>query len=143
MPADQTQLFDALQNVVRAFRRQFDANAREMGLTLSRARLIRTLTLIEGATQAELAAELGIEAPSAKRQIDALERDGFIERRGLEGDARKRALYLTDRAREKEISRFSTHIRAQALEGIPPEDIATARRVLEQVTENIAEYKFE
>ncbi|MCA0919981.1 MarR family winged helix-turn-helix transcriptional regulator [Pseudooceanicola nanhaiensis] len=143
MPADGTQFFDALQSVVRAFRRQFDTNAREIGLTLSRARLIRTLTQIEGATQAELAVELGIEAPSAKRQIDALERDGFLERRGLDGDARKRALYLTDRAKQQEISQFSTRIRAQALEGISPDELATARRVLEQITENIADYKIE
>lgn len=131
-----TQLLEALLRVMRELRQQYDIAAREVGLTLSRARVVSTLSKMEGATQAELAAELGIEAPSLKRQIDALEKDGFIERQALEGDARKRALVLTERARSSKISNFLERIRAEVLEGISAEDQASARAVLDRIGQN-------
>jgi len=129
-------LLEALLRVMRELRQQYDLAAREVGLTLSRARVVSTLSKMEGATQAELAVELGIEAPSLKRQIDALEADGFIERRALEGDARKRALFLTERARSSKISNFLERIRAEVLDGISPADQVRARAVLQRISDN-------
>ncbi|WP_126976091.1 MarR family winged helix-turn-helix transcriptional regulator [Frigidibacter oleivorans] len=131
-------LLDALLQVLRELRRQYDTTAAEMGLTMSRARVLTTLARMEGATQAELAQELGIEAPTLKRQIDALDQDGFIERRGLDGDARKRALFLTDRGRSAEVTRFVERIRAEVLADISDEDQERTRQVLERIARNAA-----
>ncbi|QPM90408.1 MarR family winged helix-turn-helix transcriptional regulator [Pseudooceanicola algae] len=134
-------ILDAIQLVVRELRRQFDADAQRTGLTLSRSKLLRTLARMEGATQAQLAQELEIEAPSAKRLIDALERDGFVERRGLEGDARKRALFLTERARHERVEGFAAKIRQEALKGLTPEDLTQARDVLDRISCNLTEIR--
>lgn len=128
--------FDALFRVLRELRRNYDLSARDLGLTLSRARVITALGRQEGITQAELAAHIGIEPPTLKRQLDALEHDGFIERRGLDGDARKRALFLTDRARSNRIAQFTDTIRSEVLEGVSREQQAELRIALEVIAEN-------
>ncbi len=132
----QTRLLEALLEVMREIRTHYDASAQEVGLTLSRARVVTELARREGATQAELACALRIEAPALKRQIDALEAAGFIERRALDGDARKRALHLTEKARSSKITGFLERVRADLLEGISPEDQAAAQRTLERIALN-------
>lgn len=132
----QTRLLEALLEVMREIRTHYDASAQEVGLTLSRARVVTELGRREGATQAELACALRIEAPALKRQIDALEAAGFIERRALDGDARKRALHLTEKARSSKITGFLERVRADLLEGISPEDQAAAQRTLERIALN-------
>lgn len=135
---DDALLVDALFRVMRELRRQFDIGAREIGLTLSRARVLSAIARLEGATQADLAQELALEPPTLKRQIDALEKDGFITRRGLDGDARKRALHLTDKGRSARVTRFVDSIRAEVLEGVAPEEQARMRAVLDRIIENTA-----
>lgn len=131
-------LLEALLRVIAELRRDYDKRVREMGLTFSRARVLSRLARHEGATQAELAALIGVEAPSLKRQLDALERDGLVERRALDGDGRKRALHLTERARSGPVTGYVERIREQLLEGIPAEEQARIRRALERIGDNAA-----
>lgn len=136
--SDDTLLLDALFRVLRELRRHYDVSAQAMGLTMARARVVSTLAKMEGATQSELAAAIGIEAPTLKRQIDALEADGFLERRGLEGDARKRALFLTQKARSSQISDYVNTVRSEILEGISPAEQQVIRAALERIADNAA-----
>jgi MarR family transcriptional regulator for hemolysin len=129
-------LLEALLRVMREIRSQYDSSARAVGLTLARARVVTTLARMEGATQAELAGALEIEPPTLKRQLEALERDGFIERRPVGTDARKRALFLTPRARAARTTRFIENVRAELMEGVSPEEQAVVRRVLERIADN-------
>lgn len=131
-------LVEALLRAMRELRRHYDQSATELGLTLSRARVISTLARQEGLTQAQLAVELGIEAPTLKRQIDALERQGFIQRQGMDGDARKRALFLTEKGRSARISQFIDKLRDQIFEGISPEEQTGLTRALERIADNAA-----
>ncbi|WP_410216898.1 MarR family winged helix-turn-helix transcriptional regulator [Paracoccus sp. (in: a-proteobacteria)] len=133
-----TAIIDSLLQVMRTLRRHYDDCARDMGLTMARAQVITTLSREEGLTQTELAARLGIETPTLKRQLDGLEADGFLERRSIPGDARKNALFLTERGRDSQITRFSRKLRSDVLEGIDPEALSQARRVLDQIAANIA-----
>lgn len=137
MPHSSTVL-DMLLQLMRELRRNYDARAEEMGLTMSRARALTTLAGMEGATQTALAAKLDIEAPTLKRQIDALEAGGFVERRPLECDARKNALFLTPRAHESGIVDFTRRLRAQILDGIGPGDLDRTQQVLEQMLGNVS-----
>ena len=129
-------LLEALLRVMREIRSQYDSSARAVGLTLARARVVTTLARMEGATQAELAGALEIEPPTLKRQLEALERDGFIERRPIGTDARKRALFLTPRARAARTTRFIENVRAELMEGVSPGEQAVVRRVLERIADN-------
>lgn len=129
-------LLESLLRVMRELRSQYGTSARDLGLTLARARVVSMLAGMEGATQAELAAALEIEPPTLKRQLDALERDGFVERRATEGDARKRALFLTPRSHAAPTTRFLHNVRAELLQGIPAEEQETVRRVLDRIADN-------
>jgi MarR family transcriptional regulator for hemolysin len=131
------EILDVILYLMRDLRRCYDHRAQAMGLTLSRARALTTLARNEGITQTELAADLAIEAPTLKRQIDALVTDGFIQRRPLDGDARKNALFLTDRGRDAAIVDFTHRLRRDMLQGIAPDDLDQATRVLNKITENI------
>ncbi|MFD1881378.1 MarR family winged helix-turn-helix transcriptional regulator [Paracoccus pacificus] len=130
--------FKSLLRAMRELRRHYDQSATELGLTMSRARVITTLSQKEGVTQAELAAALEIEAPTLKRQIDALEAAGFIERRGMDDDARKRALFLTEKSRASRIGKFMLDTRVQVLDGISEEDQSRLAAVLDRIAENAA-----
>lgn len=130
-------LLDRLLLVMRRLRHSYDRHARDLGLTLSRARALATLARHDGATQAELAQHLAIEAPTLKRQIDALVADGFVERRADPHDARKTALMLTARGRDSAIIDFTNRLRRDLLEGIDPADQAQATAVLERIAQNI------
>lgn len=136
--APQTEPFlDTLMGVIRALRRSYDIRARAIGLTLSRARALTALAGREGITQSALAAELAIEAPTLKRQIDALVADGFVARQPQEADGRKNALVLTPRGRDSAIVDFTARLRREVLDGIAPEDLAVAARVLERIGRNL------
>lgn len=137
MPTSST-ILDTLLHLMRGLRRSYDAQAEAMGLTLSRARALTTLSRMDGVAQADLAAALAIEAPTLKRQIDALERAGFVERRPATDDGRKNALFLTDRGRDSAIVDFTRRMRAELVAGIPPEDLAVAQSVLDRIAANIA-----
>ncbi|MGZ3217223.1 MarR family winged helix-turn-helix transcriptional regulator [Paracoccus sp. T5] len=128
---------DILLQVIRTLRRTYDRRARDHGLTLSRARTLTALARHDGVTQTELAAELAIEAPTLKRQIDALVADGFVAREPLDGDGRKNALVLTARGRDSAIVEFTGRLRREVLAGIPPEDLAKAAEVLTRITQNL------
>ena len=133
------QILDVILHLMRDLRRCYDRRARDMGLTLSRAKALTTLARNEGITQTRLAADLAIEAPTLKRQIDALVADGFIRREPTQDDARKNALFLTDRGRDAAIVEFTMRLRRDLLEGIPRQDLDQVMRVLDQITRNIHE----
>ncbi|WEF25178.1 MarR family transcriptional regulator [Paracoccus sp. S3-43] len=130
--------FDTLLHLMRLLRRSYDAQAEAVGLTLSRARALTALSRINGATQAELAAALDIEAPTLKRQLDALEHAGFVERRPAQGDGRKNALFLTARGQDNGIVDFTRRMRAELVADIPDRDLAVAQSVLDRIAANIA-----
>lgn len=131
-------LLEALLRVMRDLRVSYDASARSIGLTMARARALSTLARMEGATQAELADAIGIEPPTLKRQLDALEADGYVERRAHDGDVRKRALFLTPKSKAARTTTFIRSVRAELMQDIPTEEQALVRRVLEQLETNIA-----
>ncbi len=130
-------LFDAIVRVMREVRRHYDAAARDIGLTMSRALVVTRLVQMEGATQAELAAAIGVEPPTLKRQIDALVSDGFIERRALNGDARKKALFVTEKAKNSRISALFSHLGEDIVRDIPLESQEKTRAVLDQIAEKM------
>lgn len=129
-------LFDELLSLTRTIRAAFEARVKRLDLTFARARLLTTIDRNPGASQTELAAVLEIETPTLKRLLDALESQGLAERRPLESDARKHAVYLTDTSRIGPLLRFRGEVDAALIDGVVPEDLATARRVLAQMTAN-------
>ncbi|KRE23858.1 hypothetical protein ASE66_00865 [Bosea sp. Root483D1] len=124
----------------RKLRALVDERARDMGLTLSRARLLMQLAKVDGPIQSDLAGLLDIEQPTLVRLLDGLERTGMIERRAAPGDRRARRVFLTPaaRAQAEDILAFLTELRADILDGVGREELEIALRVLTRMSKNIA-----
>ena len=129
-----------LASANRKLRALVDERARDMGLTLSRARLLMQLAKTDGPIQSDLAGLLEIEQPTLVRLLDGLERTGMIERRAAPGDRRARRVFLTPvaRAQAEDILAFLTELRADVLDGIDTEELEIALRVLSRMSRNIA-----
>lgn len=138
-PADHARFFDELTRANRRLRALFDARAKGAGLTLSRARALMRLAEKDGMPQSELAEILGIEQPSLVGLLDGLEKKGFVERRVDPEDRRSRRIFLTPAAQESAagILDFTMQLRAQVLDGVDPDDLAAAIRVLARANANI------
>lgn len=129
-----------LASANRKLRALVDERARDMGLTLSRARLLMQLAKADGPIQTDLADLLDIEQPTLVRLLDGLERTGMIERRAAPGDRRARRVFLTPaaRAQAEDILAFLTELRADVLDGVDREELEIALRVLSRMSRNIA-----
>ncbi|WP_420103316.1 MarR family winged helix-turn-helix transcriptional regulator [Bosea sp. (in: a-proteobacteria)] len=126
--------------VNRRLRALFDERARNMGLTLARARLLVELARHDGPIQSDLAEILEIEQPTLVRLLDGLERSGMIERRAVEGDRRARRVFLTElaRAQAQDVLALLGEIRALVLKDSPDQALEAALGVLRQASRNIA-----
>lgn len=139
MPVISEMFVDQLITANRKMRTMFDARARQMGLTLSRARLLVQLAREDGQSQIQLAQLLDVEQPSIVGLVDALEKAGMVERRADTSDRRQRNVHLTPAAREQaaDLLAYVARIRADILRDIPTEEIRCASEVLTRVLANI------
>jgi DNA-binding MarR family transcriptional regulator len=93
-----------------------------------------------GMRQVDLADSLDVEPITLCRIVDRLEESGLVERRRDPGDRRAWQLYLTEQAgpMTATLRGLGNDLIADAFAGIDPNDIATLRRVLDQVRSNLA-----
>lgn len=129
---------DLLSKTVRRLRTIYDRRAAMQGLTLARLRVLLRLGENEGLSQSDLAQLLQIEAPTLKRQIDALVKQGYVERRPVPGGGRARALHLTEAGRSSALSEFSRTTRERVLEGVSTAEMITFLAVLHRINTNLA-----
>lgn len=87
----------------------------------------------KGLTQSELAQRLEISGPSLTRQLDKLEKLGFVSRRRVLGDGRVRLIVLEPAGREAllEMDTLAAEMRDRLFQGIPDADLETTQRVLD------------
>lgn len=111
-----------LADINRLARREFDRRVRPLGLTRAQWLFLFHLGRQPGATQSELAEQLGLEKISVSRQADRLERAGWIERRDHREDGRAYHLFLTPRATRMvaKLDSAAMTLRADYLRGVPP-----------------------
>lgn len=105
----------------------YDREMNRLGLTHSQWWALMHISRHEGATQTELAEIFEMGRASAGRLIERLERKGWIERRGDEGDSRLRRVFLRDQSQEaiKHMNSRAPALYETFLEGISPSDLAT------------------
>jgi MarR family transcriptional regulator for hemolysin len=135
-----TTIIDDVSNLTRKMRTVFDNMVRVKGLTLARARILRRLhTAGAGETQRALAEELEIEGPTLVRLLDNLEQLGCIARVAVEGDRRAKQIVLTEEGERQaeEIESVAVVFRKAILDGIDPNEIEIARKVVTQMQKNL------
>lgn len=129
-----------LGRVHRKWRARLDDCLKDTGLTQARWHALLTIWRQKTPlTQRELAQSLGIEGPTLVRILDALEKDGLIERCAAEGDRRAKYIKPTEAARPlmAKIERIAGDLRAELLKDIPAEHLAIATSVLQGIGDRL------
>jgi MarR family transcriptional regulator for hemolysin len=90
-------------------------------------------------SQAELVGRLFITRATGVRLVDRMERDGWVVRHRDESDERVKRVVPTHRAGEvwERISGAGRTVVDQAYRGIGPEEVETAKRIMEKVRGNL------
>jgi len=104
IPATQLSAECLCLNVQRAARRvarRYDAAFRPLGITSGQFTILGALNQPHMVTVGELAGILGMERTTLTRNLVPLEAAGLVESAAVEGDARSRALALTDAGRAR------------------------------------------
>jgi len=129
-----------LGRVSRGWRARLDGRLRHTGLTQARWSTLLHLSLSGGGvTQRELADLLGVEGATIGRILDALEKQGLVERRPVDGDRRAYHIHLTAAAQPilKEINRIAASLRRELLGGISAQDLRRCVAVLQSIDERL------
>jgi DNA-binding MarR family transcriptional regulator len=110
------------------------------GITLPQYFVLRELWQEEGLTQREVANRVGVLEPTMVTTLDALERLGLILRVRSTTDRRKTHVQLTAEGRtlRDTLHGYAGEVLEKALSGISADEIATLRRLLQQIKGNLA-----
>lgn len=87
-----------LSEITTYFRNEFDKAMKEIGLHGGQVSILLALYEENGSSQVELAAKLGVTAPTISNMIKSLSAAKFVESKRCEIDARVVRIYLTGEA---------------------------------------------
>lgn len=125
-----------LPETTRAWRNRLDKRLRPLGLSQAKWLALYHLAHAgEGMTQKELAARLGVEAPTLVGLLDRLARDGLVERHESARDRRSKRVCLSPKASAilQQINQVTAQLRQELLAGVAPEDLQVCMRVLQSI----------
>jgi len=128
-----------LHDVARLMRRRFDREAQQLGLTRAQWLVLFHVHRNEGATQSCIAHLMDVQPITLARLVDRLAADGWVERRPHPSDRRARCLYLTDKAHPmlEVMQDISTHIRGEAVAGMPAAEVEYLLDMLQHIKGNL------
>ncbi len=135
-PPNTNELGLVLFGTARAWRTKLDQRLRPLGLSQGKWRTLIHLSLGgDKLTQKEIAERMGIEGPTLAGLLDRLQEDGWIERRCSAQDRRCKIVHLQRRSKSvlDKIFNAAHELRQELIEEIPPRDLETCIRVLEQI----------
>ena len=110
------------------------------GLTVAQYLHLRVLREQKGLFQNEISARLGIEKASSTAVLDALERDGLIERQRDGKDRRRLKVTLTGKGEKlaDEMMSFAKQIASAATDGVDADDLASFFATMDRVIDNLS-----
>jgi DNA-binding MarR family transcriptional regulator len=110
-----------------------------MGMSRARWVILAQLRREEALSQAQLAERLRVDAAAITRQVQQLERDGLVMRWADPEDNRFTLTALTAQGRQivEELYSRRDLFEAGVTAGLNQEEIATMRRALAQIRENL------
>ncbi|WP_068077470.1 MarR family winged helix-turn-helix transcriptional regulator [Novosphingobium lentum] len=128
-------------DIGRLFRKRFDVTSRDLGVTGPQWRMLMAIERTPGINQGALAAWLEVEAITAGRMIDRLERAGLVERRADPADRRTWRLYLSEAAKPMvdRLRRRAATVIDEAVEGFTPAEHEQLISLLQRVRCNLSD----
>ncbi|MCW2395626.1 MarR family transcriptional regulator for hemolysin [Sphingobium sp. B8D3C] len=133
----------ALVVAARRWRKLANDKVRSVGQSMARWETMYLLACArDDLSQRELAQLIGVEGPTMAHMLNTLERDGLIERAQSQVDRRVVHNRITEKglAATRDIMAITNDLRADILRDIPPEKLAIALEVLEQVHARLDDY---
>lgn len=110
------------------------------GITYRQSMVLGWLALEGELSQTELAAKMMVEPPTLVGILDRMERDGWISRHNCASDRRKKIIRATPAAEPAwgKIVDCAMRVRQRATAGLSERQLATLRRLLRRVRQNLA-----
>jgi DNA-binding MarR family transcriptional regulator len=135
----QERLAHLVKEVGRAFDRALQMRLTEHEVSMGHWTFLRVLWAADGLTQRELSEEAGVMEPTTFAALKAMERCGYVVRRPVAGDRRKRQVFLTARGRalEARLVPLAKDVNAIAAREVPAADVAATRRTLLALLANL------
>ena len=121
--------------------RDLTARLAEHGVSFGHWTFLRILWESDGLTQRELSAQAAVMEPTTAAALKAMEELGYIERRQLPENRKNVYVYLTPqgRALRRKLVPLAEDVNKVATRGIKAEDLATTRRVLIAMLDNLGQ----
>lgn len=120
----------------RRWRKLTNDRVRSVGQNMARWETLYLMACSDDAlSQGELAKVVGVEGPTMAHMLNALERDGLIEREQSQADRRVTHNRITARGEQatRDIMAITNELRAELLRDIDPEKLRIALEVLEDI----------
>lgn len=113
-----------------------DLGAREYGMSYARGRVVAALTVSGPVLMRALSQAVGVTPRTITGLIDALEADGWVERRAHPTDRRATIVALTPAAEVAfaKLNQNYGHLSRDLASGIPENDLLAALRVIENIS---------
>jgi DNA-binding MarR family transcriptional regulator len=113
-----------------------DIGAREYGMSYARGRVVAALAASGPVLMRALSDAVGVTPRTVTGLIDALERDGWVERRAHPSDRRATVVALTPagEAAFAKLNESYGDLSRDMVSGIPEPDLHTAMRVIEHIS---------
>lgn len=130
-----------VKDTARSFLRSLQSRLAGHGVPLGHWTFLRILWEKDGLTQRELSQEAGVMEPTTVIALRAMESLGYITRERMEGNRKNLYVFLTPegKALKKQLVPEAEAVNALALRGLDPDDVATTRRTLLMMLDNLAE----
>ncbi len=138
---------DRLAHLVRDARRGLgrclQMRLAEHGVASGHWTFLRILWVREGLTQRELSELAGVMEPTAFAALHAMEKLGYITRQRRPDNRKNIYVFLTDegRALQEKLVPLAEEINGLAVKGLTPDEVATMRRGLHLMIQNLVTYE--
>ncbi|WMS43299.1 MarR family transcriptional regulator [Acuticoccus sp. MNP-M23] len=128
-----------LTQAAKAQRSRFGTRLSGIGLHPGQEGVLKALTVQDGMTMSELAAELGVQPPTVTKMVTRLAAYGFVMRQTSPDDGRLSRVHLTEpgRALIGDIDKICKRLEKEALEGFDEKDRKRFRKYLRKVEKNL------
>lgn len=129
-----------VKDATRALLRALQMRLTEHAVSLGHWTFLRILWEKDGLTQRELSEQAGVMEPTTFSAVQAMEKLGYVTRRQLDGNKKKVFIFLTAKGRQLKdrLVPLAEEVNEIAARNVAPEDIATTRKTLLAILENLA-----
>ena len=134
-PPSAPELVETLLSVTHAIRRRHNAELAAYDVSVPRGRLLRAMLELGQPRMSELAASLGLNARTITTAVDALEKEGLLERQPEPADRRATRVTLTAAGRRhiEEWQAFQRELAETAMAPLSDDERRTLRDMLERL----------